>query len=132
MQYVETPIEDATETIQNSNCPDGKKDCPDGKTCCNGRYDGDYWCCPLPNGFCCKDGISCCPHAEICCELGCCPFPNGVCCNDPGGHCCPHGTQCDIEHMVCRESLFLPIQMGLPKINNIDPTMKKVRLFFIS
>ena len=123
MQYVETPIKDATEIIQRITCPD-KSSCPDGMTCCKGN-DGRYGCCPAPNAVCCKFADDhCCRSGETCCEIGCCPF-NGVCCNDPGDHCCPHGTQCDVEHRSCRGSQFLPILMSLFK-NDMYPPMEKV------
>ena len=143
MQYVDTPIEDAIEIIQSITCPDGKSKCNDGETCCKANEVG-YGCCPLPKAVCCKSGHNCCFHNTICCEGGgcceqtccgqhsCCPFPNGVCCEDgPHGHCCPHGTQCDIEHRGCRRGLseFLPM---LAKINNINPPMEEVSPFFMS
>jgi len=98
-----TPIEDAIK-IQfriipdNSGlCPDHKMRCPDRTTCCK-LYDGGYGCCPYPEGVCCKDGA----------------------------HCCPHATQCDIQHGRCIRSHFLPMLMGLPEFNDIDPPMEKV------
>ena len=138
MQYVEAPIEDAIENFQYVTCPDKKSKCRDGQVCCKGQ-DGMYTCCPLPNGVCCKDVPGapknhCCQHATKCCALGCCPYPHGVCCDDPGGHCCPHGTQCDVEHRTCLQSQFLPILMGLPEFNNIDPplALEKVHNLHVS
>ena len=104
-----TPIEDAIRIQIRKNpdksglCPDHKMQCPDGTTCCK-LYDGGYGCCPYPEGVCCKDGA----------------------------HCCPHATQCDIQHGRCIRSHFLPMLMGLPEFNDIDPPMEKVSLFFMS
>jgi len=100
-----TPIEDAIRSQIRKNpdksglCPDHKMQCPDGTTCCK-LYDGGYGCCPYPQGVCCKDGA----------------------------HCCPHATQCDIQHGRCIRSHFLPMLMGLPEFNDIDPPMEKVSM----
>ena len=102
MQYVETPIEDAIEIIQSSTCADDKTICPDGTTCCKSNQ-GLYGCCPAPNAVCCKDGF----------------------------HCCPHLSHCDEQHQTCVWSQFLPMLMGLPKFNDIDPPMENVSPFFI-
>ena len=124
MQYVETPMEDAIENIQSITCPDGKLKCPDETTCCK-LPDGRYGCCPYPEAVCCKDR-HCCHNAQTCCEpFGCCLYPNGVCCKTFAG-CCPYGTQCDEEHTQCLGSHFLPMLMGLSRINNIDSRTKKV------
>ena len=135
MQYVETPIEDAIEIVQSITCPDKTK-CYDGQTCCL-NPDGSYGCCPFSNGVCCIDMVSCCPHANICCKKGdgsysCCPYPEGVCCKDPEGHCCPHFTQCDIQHGFCVSSYFLSMLMDLPELTNIDPHMEKLSPLFMS
>ena len=124
MEYVETPMEDA---IQSVPCPDDKTICPDGTTCCK-LHDESYHCCHLSNGVCCKDPEGyCCPHATICCNTCCCPFPNTVCC---GHYCCDHGTQCDIQHGGCIRSQFLPMLMGLPEFNGIMPK-EKVSVFHV-
>ncbi|KAL7850126.1 hypothetical protein SRHO_G00194750 [Serrasalmus rhombeus] len=39
--------------------------CPDGETCCKNAQ-GDWSCCPLPEGVCCKDHLHCCPHDTTC------------------------------------------------------------------
>ena len=112
MQYVETPIEDA---IQSITCPDDKTTCRDGETCCINPDDKGYGCCPYHEGVCCKDGLSCCPKATTCCPSGCCPLTNAVCCKDGIG-CCPYGTQCPaVFHGDCT-----------------DPRIEKVSTFFIS
>ena len=125
MQYVEKPIKDAIEIIQKVYCPDELHYCPDGTTCCKAN-DGGYGCCSLSDAVCCKDGLNCCPHANFCClPFGCCPYINGVCCKD--GSCCPHGFQCDDQQDDCIRSHFLPMLVGLPEFNDIDPPMKKVQ-----
>ena len=145
MQYAETPIEDAIDIIQSITCPDGKSRCHDGETCCK-KNNGGYGCCPVPEGVCCTDGIriiGCCSHADHCCgphccspgetccsdPKSCCPFPEGVCCEDRL-HCCPHATECDIQHGRCIRSQFLPMMMGQPELSNNDPPMEKVSPFY--
>ena len=130
MQYVETPIEDAIDTVQRVSCQDGGF-CPDGTTCCK-LFNGKYGCFPTPDGVCCKEGRSCCPHGQTCCDLyGCCPYPKGVCCKD-GIFCCPYGNQCDPQHPGgCIGSQFLPMLIGPPQFNNIYPSMEKVYLYDI-
>ena len=131
MQYVETPIEDATKIIQSVTCPDHKTTCRDGTTCCI-NHDKSYGCCPYHEGVCCKDEVSCCPQATTCCGNGCCPLTNAVCCKDGIG-CCPYGTQCPaVIGGDCIEPHFLPILMGLPKFIDIDPPIEKVSTFFMS
>ena len=126
MQYVETPIEDDIKVVERVICPD-KGACPDGNTCCKDYIDGGYGCCPLPDAVCCTFNEYCCPHAQTCCESGCCPYPNGVCCKDMS--CCPNGTQCELQpdrSSRCLGSNLLPILMGLPEFNSIDPLIEKV------
>ena len=125
MQYVETPIEDAIEIVQDVACPDGLHYCPDGTTCCK-TNDGGYGCCQLSSdAVCCKHN-GCCAHTDKCCDpFGCCPYSNGVCCKD--GSCCPHGFQCDYQSGGCSRSHFLPMLVGLPKFNDIDTPMEKVQ-----
>lgn len=101
-----TPIEDAIKiqvavwkNHDSGLCPDHKMRCPDRTTCCK-LFDGGYGCCPYPEGVCCKDGA----------------------------HCCPHATQCDIQHGRCIRSHFLSMLMGLPEFNDIDPPMEKVSM----
>ncbi|KHN88158.1 Granulin, partial [Toxocara canis] len=53
--------------------------CPDHRTKC----DDDATCCALGQG-----------------RYGCCPMPDAVCCEDHL-HCCPEGTECDVEHGMC-------------------------------
>jgi len=60
-------------TYKTVICPDQESYCPDGSTCCM-----------LPGG-----------------GYGCCPMPRAVCCSDHL-HCCPHDSNCDLEHSTCR------------------------------
>ncbi|XP_029953604.1 granulin b [Salarias fasciatus] len=53
----------------------------------------------------CPDRESVCPDQTTCCQMangtyGCCPMPSAVCCSDHV-HCCPAGTQCDLQHSTC-------------------------------
>jgi len=52
-------------TLKNVECPDGQSQCPDGSTCCK-LSSGEWGCCPLPNAFCCSDGVHCCPNGYSC------------------------------------------------------------------
>lgn len=54
-------------------CPDRRTKCDDGATCCE-LSQGRYGCCPLPSAVCCSDHL----------------------------HCCPKGTECDVQHGQCR------------------------------
>ncbi|GFU48511.1 progranulin [Nephila pilipes] len=49
-------------------------------------------------GFC-KQNETCC-SAESPEDWRCCPYPDAVCCADQL-HCCPKGTECDIETGAC-------------------------------
>uniref|UniRef100_A0A4Q8K3E5 U94-Liphistoxin-Lth1a_1 n=1 Tax=Liphistius thaleban TaxID=1905330 RepID=A0A4Q8K3E5_9ARAC len=55
-------------------CPGGQSQCPDGSTCCE-LQSGAWGCCPLPNAVCCKDHL----------------------------HCCPQGTECDLQSETCSQ-----------------------------
>ncbi|XP_067238020.1 granulin a isoform X2 [Chanodichthys erythropterus] len=51
-------------STKNVNC-DSSHICPESNTCCK-NIDGDWGCCPLPEGVCCRDKFHCCPHGTTC------------------------------------------------------------------
>ncbi|XP_026114266.1 granulin b isoform X2 [Carassius auratus] len=70
-------VEKVTTKPQAVICPDQESECPDDTTCCQ-----------MPDG-----------------SWGCCPMKNAVCCEDKR-HCCPQGTQCDLEHSMCVSATY--------------------------
>ena len=49
---------------------DNKSYCESGSTCCKLKS-GKYGCCHLLKAVCCKDGVHCCPHGNVCAKTGC-------------------------------------------------------------
>lgn len=60
--------EEKQQDLNNIICPD-KNVCAEETTCCQ-RTDGEYGCCPYPDGNCCSDKSHCCPHGYSCDESG--------------------------------------------------------------
>ncbi|XP_018429278.1 PREDICTED: granulins [Nanorana parkeri] len=102
---------------QGTPCQDEHHCCPSGTHC---SEDG-HSCLPGSNqsSIICPDGASECPSATTCCQLadqkwGCCPMEQATCCNDHF-HCCPHNTQCDLEHGTCVSgNAVVPMSKKLP------------------
>ncbi|XP_042292505.1 progranulin-like isoform X2 [Thunnus maccoyii] len=52
-------------------CEHGYK-CLVGETCCRGKGNRPYFCCPLRSATCCADRRNCCPYGTICARDGKC------------------------------------------------------------
>ncbi|MFT7809522.1 Granulins precursor-like [Arapaima gigas] len=69
-----TPHPDRTVTVVPCN---DSVACPDNTTCCQTEQ-GQWECCPYPQGVCCTDYIHCCPHNTVCnLSAGTCDTPLG-------------------------------------------------------
>ncbi|XP_037076541.1 progranulin-like [Pollicipes pollicipes] len=83
--------------------------CSDRQHCCRKGYScdpsGDRCVRVSADPVLCPDGESRCPAGATCCLMsdqrwGCCPLRDAVCCSDRV-HCCPRGTQCDLQTLTC-------------------------------
>ncbi|XP_061701278.1 granulin a [Syngnathoides biaculeatus] len=86
---------------QGLACADGKRCCREGHRCSA----DSLWCFTPESVVLCGDSVSECPDDTTCCKTlqatwGCCPLPKAVCCEDKI-HCCPAGSQCDIQQSMC-------------------------------
>ncbi|GIY34313.1 hypothetical protein CEXT_524991 [Caerostris extrusa] len=54
----------------------GKNTCQIGETCCPGKRENEWHCCPFQMAKCCDNGEYCCPQFSTCSEeMGRCVIP---------------------------------------------------------
>ncbi|XP_047465155.1 granulin b [Mugil cephalus] len=83
----------------------------------------------VPNDVVCPDKKTACPDETTCCQMtngtyGCCPMPDAVCCSDHI-HCCPAGTQCDLQHSTCVSAVQGDVEM-ITAVARQESTERKV------